>query len=83
MSEAIQDKPERILQTQDFRSSERLSDFLRFVVEETLGGRADSIKQRTVAPGSRVLISTVNWPLFGQWSQFMSQYGFLGKPRRF
>ena len=48
-SESIQDQLERILQTQDFRSSERLSDFLRFVVEETLAGQTDSINQRTVA----------------------------------
>ncbi len=49
ISETIQDQLERILQTQDFRSSERLSDFLRFIVEETLAGRADRINQRTVA----------------------------------
>ena len=49
MSKAIQDQLERILQTQDFCRSERLSDFLRFVVEETLAGRANNISQRTVA----------------------------------
>ena len=47
--EEIRDQLERILLSQEFHASERLSDFLRFVVDETLAGRADSISQRTVA----------------------------------
>lgn len=40
---------ERILASRDFRASDKLSAFLRFVVEETLAGRGDRIKGYTVA----------------------------------
>ena len=40
---------ERILASSEFRISKRLSQFLRFVVEQTLNGQSGSIKQYTVA----------------------------------
>jgi len=40
---------ERILSSSAFRSSERIRQFLRFVVEETLAGRADGIKAYSIA----------------------------------
>ncbi|MEP9366223.1 hypothetical protein [Xanthobacter sp. VNH20] len=39
----------RVLASDEFVSSPRLADFLRFVVEATLGGRADAIKGYTIA----------------------------------
>jgi hypothetical protein len=39
---------ERVLQSQGFRSSRRSQDFLRYVVERTLAGQADSLKERTI-----------------------------------
>ena len=45
----IRGQLDRILVSQEFRASERLTDFLRFVTEETLAGRAAGINQRTVA----------------------------------
>ena len=47
--EEIRSQLERVLSSPKFVSSERLTDFLRFVVEETLAGRAGKIKQYTVA----------------------------------
>lgn len=44
----IREQLNSILQNQEFQASERLVDFLRFVVEETLAGRADQINQHTV-----------------------------------
>ena len=44
----IGDQLDRILLSQEFSTSERLADFLRFIVEETLTGRAIEINQRTV-----------------------------------
>jgi adenylate cyclase len=40
---------ERVLSQPDFQASPRLSSFLRFVVTETLAGRADRLKAFTVA----------------------------------
>jgi len=40
---------ERILSSSPFRSSERIRQFLRFVVEETLSGRSDGIKAYSIA----------------------------------
>ena len=40
---------ERILRHTEFQASERLRDFLRFVVEESLAGRADAIKGSRIA----------------------------------
>ncbi|OYX68354.1 MAG: hypothetical protein B7Y95_20745 [Rhizobiales bacterium 32-66-11] len=39
----------RVLASDEFVSSPRLADFLRFVVEATLGGRAEAIKGYTIA----------------------------------
>jgi adenylate cyclase len=44
----IRNQLDRILLSQDFQASERLADFLRFVIEETLAGRGDQINQQTV-----------------------------------
>ncbi|HEV8040316.1 MAG TPA: hypothetical protein VGP62_15720 [Bryobacteraceae bacterium] len=38
----------QILQSQGFRSSRRSQDFLRYVVERTLEGQADALKERTI-----------------------------------
>ena len=38
----------QVLQSQGFRSSRRSQDFLRYVVERTLEGQADSLKERTI-----------------------------------
>jgi TolB-like protein/Tfp pilus assembly protein PilF len=40
---------ERILASREFAQSDRLQNFLRFVVEETIAGRADVLKEYTVA----------------------------------
>lgn len=39
----------RILASEEFSSSPRLADFLRYIVETTLAGRADEIKGYTIA----------------------------------
>jgi hypothetical protein len=39
---------QRILQSQGFRSSRRSRDFLRYVVERTLDGQAESLKERSI-----------------------------------
>lgn len=44
----IEQELERILAGPSFRSSKRCSDFLRFVVHETLEGRQDELKERTL-----------------------------------
>ncbi|WP_459630604.1 hypothetical protein [Alsobacter sp. R-9] len=46
---AIRQQLDRILGGADFRRSERLSKFLRFIVEEALAGRADRLKAYTIA----------------------------------
>src|SRR5580704_10941666 len=38
----------QILQSQGFRSSRRSQEFLRYVVERTLEGQADALKERTI-----------------------------------
>ena len=38
----------QVLQSQGFRSSRRSQDFLRYVVERTLEGQADALKERTI-----------------------------------
>ncbi len=45
---AIQSELENILGGASFRSSRRCSEFLRFVVQETLEGRQDELKERTL-----------------------------------
>ena len=48
-TEGVREELARILEDTDFRRSERLCAFLAYVVEETLAGRSDRIKQYTVA----------------------------------
>src|SRR5580704_7271874 len=38
----------RVLQSQGFRASRRSQEFLRYVVERTLEGQADTLKERTI-----------------------------------
>jgi hypothetical protein len=38
----------RVLQSQGFRASRRSQDFLRYVVERTLDGQAENLKERTI-----------------------------------
>jgi adenylate cyclase len=47
--EAIRDQLERILQSAEFRASDKQRKFLRFVVDETLEGRASQLKGYTIA----------------------------------
>src|SRR5256885_9924922 len=44
----IREELQRILVAPSFRSSKRCSEFLRFVVEETLQGRQEDLKERTL-----------------------------------
>ena len=46
---SIAEQLTRILSSRTFQKAERLSDFLRFIVGETLAGRGDSLKEYTVA----------------------------------
>ena len=46
---AVRDQLDRVLAGQSFRTSKRYSRFLRFVVEETLNGHTDSVKERVIA----------------------------------
>jgi hypothetical protein len=46
--EAIREQLELLVQDQIFRSSKRSVQFLRYVVEQTLNGSADQIKERTI-----------------------------------
>lgn len=49
---AIRDELERILASASFAGSPMLAAFLRYVVEETLAGRADRLKAYTIAVGA-------------------------------
>lgn len=44
----IREELARILASHEFRSSKRSQDFLRYVVENTLSGHADMLKERTI-----------------------------------
>ncbi len=46
--EQIREELTRVLASHEFRSSKRSQDFLRFVVEHTLHGDADILKERTI-----------------------------------
>src|SRR5205085_9374274 len=46
--ERIREELERVLASHEFRSSKRSQDFLRYVTENTLGGHADMLKERTI-----------------------------------
>lgn len=47
--DAVRDELRRVLASADFETSERNRGFLSYVVEETLGGRADRIKAYNIA----------------------------------
>jgi hypothetical protein len=46
--ESIRAALHRVLESQGFRTSRRSHDFLRYVVERTLEGQSDSLKERTI-----------------------------------
>jgi hypothetical protein len=46
--EQVREEMTRVLASHEFRSSKRSQDFLRFVVENTLRGSADILKERTI-----------------------------------
>ena len=46
--EAVREELSRVLACHEFRSSKRSQDFLRYVVEHTLAGHADMLKERTI-----------------------------------
>ena len=45
---AIREQLDRVLASHEFRASKRSQDFLKFVIENTLGGHADILKERTI-----------------------------------
>ncbi|MGA2185701.1 MAG: hypothetical protein ABSH47_22000 [Bryobacteraceae bacterium] len=45
---AVRDELARVLASQEFRTSRRSQEFLRYVVENTLAGRTDTLKERTI-----------------------------------
>lgn len=45
---AIREELTRVLASHEFRGSRRCQDFLRYVVETSLDGRADQLKERTI-----------------------------------
>jgi adenylate cyclase len=47
--DAIRTQLNRIFLSREFHATDRIRDFLRFVVEETLAGRADQLKGYTIA----------------------------------
>ena len=47
-AEAVREALERILASHEFRTSKRSQDFLRYIVENTLNGQADLLKERTI-----------------------------------
>jgi hypothetical protein len=44
----IREELSRVLASHEFRSSKRSQDFLRYVIENTLNGHADMLKERTI-----------------------------------
>jgi hypothetical protein len=46
--ERIREELQRILASHEFRTSKRSQDFLRYVVEHTLNGQGDMLKERTI-----------------------------------
>jgi hypothetical protein len=46
--ETIRSQLAQILESPEFRASHRCQEFLRFVVEQSLAGHADSLKERTI-----------------------------------
>lgn len=47
-AEAVREELQRILNSHEFRTSRRSQDFLRYVVESTLAGSSDSLKERII-----------------------------------
>ena len=47
-SQAVRDALTRVLASTEFRSSKRSQEFLRYVVEHTLSGQSDLLKERTI-----------------------------------
>ena len=47
-TEAIREELTRVLNSHEFRTSKRSQDFLRYVVENTLQGHIDLLKERTI-----------------------------------
>jgi hypothetical protein len=45
---AVREALARVLASQEFRTSKRSQEFLRYVVENTLAGRTDTLKERTI-----------------------------------
>ena len=46
--ESVRQELNRVLASHEFHSSKRSQDFIRYVVEHTLGGRGDTLKERTI-----------------------------------
>lgn len=46
--EAVWDALNRVLSSHEFRTSKRSQDFLRYIVEHTLNGQAECLKERTI-----------------------------------
>jgi hypothetical protein len=46
--DAVRDALQRVLASDEFRTSKRCQEFLQYVVEHTLSGRADDLKERTI-----------------------------------
>jgi hypothetical protein len=46
--ERVREELDRVLTSHEFRSSKRSQDFLRYVVDHTLAGRGDTLKERTI-----------------------------------
>ena len=46
--ESVRQELNRVLASHEFHSSKRSQDFIRYVVEHTLAGRADMLKERTI-----------------------------------
>src|SRR6516164_1078552 len=44
----IREELERVLSSHEFRASKRSQEFLRYVTENTLSGRAEMLKERTI-----------------------------------
>src|ERR1700736_3482689 len=47
-ADAIREELQRVLASHEFRATKRSQDFLRYVVENTLDGHADILKERTI-----------------------------------
>jgi hypothetical protein len=47
-AEAVREELQKIISSQEFRSSPHLRNFLQYVVEETLHGRADRLKEYAI-----------------------------------